>query len=355
MEIFSKRFTSMSGLPSVDVCVLVKNEAESIGKCLDSLLANDYPSFRILICDGGSTDGTLKIIQEYAKKHDNIIVHVQRSRGCGAARQELMELVKADYVAWTDGGSILDKNWLRELVTPLLNSDEKVAGSGGYNYIISNNSVLAQCIGLSPLGVHPTEIAPGIAESLSGNNVCFKTKVLRQNPGATFLLYGDDYEMCLRLRQKGYKLIVAPEARAYVRTQEKFRNFHNWIKRRVEGEVTLCANLSYAPIKLEEFVSITRKTLLKRVAALGLLITLLVLLVLTPYKIPLAIMLVLSAMLYLTYLFKRRFKRHQLGEKVFKRTYLLFPLIDFLYIFLYSFYVWRYSKSFTVKSGESDF
>ncbi|MGQ9641963.1 MAG: glycosyltransferase [Candidatus Bathycorpusculaceae bacterium] len=291
------------GLPPVYVCVLVKNEANSIGKCLDSLLNNDYPSFRILICDGGSTDGTLEIVQNYVKEHDNIILHIQKSKGCGAARQELMGLVKADYVAWTDGGSMLDKNWLKELVTPLLNSDEKVAASGGYNYVISNNSVLAQCLGLSPLGVHPKEVAPGIAESLSGNNVCFKTAVLRQNPWATSILYADDYDMCVRLRQKGYKLIINPKARAYVRTQETFRSFHDWIKRKTRGEVAVYANVH----DLKELVNETRLTLIKRLIALSLAIVLLTLLVLTSYTLPLLVPFIIFAILYLTYLFKRRF------------------------------------------------
>lgn len=138
-----KEVLEVSNLPPVDVCVLVKNEFESIGKCLDNLLANNYPNFRILICDGRSTDGTLEVIQEYAKKHANIVLHIQKSSGCGAARQELMQLVEANYNAWTDGGSIVDKNWLRELIVPLLNSDEKVAGSGGFNYVVSNGSALA--------------------------------------------------------------------------------------------------------------------------------------------------------------------------------------------------------------------
>ncbi|MEM3551164.1 MAG: glycosyltransferase [Candidatus Bathyarchaeia archaeon] len=339
----------MCALPLVDICVLVKNEAKSIGKCLDSLLANDYPNFRIIVCDGRSTDGTLEILQEYAKKHHNIVVCVQKSTGCGAARQELMEFVEADYVAWTDGGSIVDKNWLRELVVSLVNSDEKVAATGGLNYVISNGSSLAQCLGLLPVGIQPEEDATG-AISLSGNNVCFKTKVLRENPWATFLNYGDDYEMALRLRQKGYKFIVVPNAKAYVRTQENFKDAKNWVKRKARGEVFIYAKSENASMSLKEFLHQAKMALIKRLTALTLLLLLLIMIAITPYKIPLTLVLVLFVALYLTYLFRRRLRRRQLGERIFWRTYLLLPLFEFILIMLYAFYLLKYSKSLALES-----
>lgn len=335
----------MGNLPSVDVCVLVKNEVESIGKCIDSLLANGYPNFRILICDGRSTDGTLEVIQGYARKHTNVVLHIQKSSGCGAARQELMQFVEADYTAWTDGGSVVDKNWLRELIVPLLNSDEKVAGSGGFNYVVSNGSVLGQFLGLSSVGVRFKDIAPGFASSLVGNNVCYKTEILRKNPWATFLPYGDDFEMALRLGRKGYKFIAAPNAKAYIRTQEKFKGFLHWMKRKVKGEIILYARCEDTMIDLKTFTNKLKMALLKRLMALTLSILLLMLIILTPYKIPLTITLSGLTVSYMIYLFKRRFHKEQLGEKIFKRTYLLFPLIDFLFVSSYAFYAWRYSKS----------
>jgi cellulose synthase/poly-beta-1,6-N-acetylglucosamine synthase-like glycosyltransferase len=326
--------------------VLVKNEAESIGKCLESLLANDYPSFRILICDGRSTDRTIEVIQGYAKKYSEILLHTQETSGCGAARQELMQFVTADYVAWTDGGSIVDRNWLRELIVPLLVPDEEVAASGGLNYIISNNSVLAQSLGAYPIGVHPLEATTGIALSLSGNNVCYKTEVLRENPWATSIAYGDDLEMALKLRQKGFKQVIASNAKAYMRTQENFKSLHNWIRRKARGEVTIYAQSEVSDIlNLKTFVYQIKMALMKRLTAVAISVLLLLLIILTPYRIPLTIALSSLAALYITYLFKRRFIKKQLGEKIFKRTYLFFPLMDFLFISLYTFYIVKYSKS----------
>ena len=53
------------------------NESLYISKCLDSLLDNDFSDeYEILIIDGGSTDGTLSIIDNYTFKYNFIkIVH----------------------------------------------------------------------------------------------------------------------------------------------------------------------------------------------------------------------------------------------------------------------------------------
>ncbi len=61
----------MGSLPFVSVIVPCYREKEFIGKCLDSLLENDYPAENpeLLVYDGGSTDGTRDIAEEYARKH----------------------------------------------------------------------------------------------------------------------------------------------------------------------------------------------------------------------------------------------------------------------------------------------
>ncbi|MBZ5644092.1 MAG: glycosyltransferase, partial [Acidobacteriia bacterium] len=50
----------MDNLPLVSIVVLCRNEEEFIGRCLDSLLANDYPKDRleVFVADGMSQDGT---------------------------------------------------------------------------------------------------------------------------------------------------------------------------------------------------------------------------------------------------------------------------------------------------------
>ena len=57
-----------SSTPPVTVCVPVRNGSKTIRCTLDSILAQDYPNFEVIVSDNCSTDDTASIIQEYADR-----------------------------------------------------------------------------------------------------------------------------------------------------------------------------------------------------------------------------------------------------------------------------------------------
>ncbi|HEY5735304.1 MAG TPA: glycosyltransferase [Nitrosopumilus sp.] len=59
--------------PKVSIILPARNEEEFIGKCLDSLIKQDYENYEIIVIDDSSEDSTGKIISEYAKKNPKII------------------------------------------------------------------------------------------------------------------------------------------------------------------------------------------------------------------------------------------------------------------------------------------
>ncbi len=59
--------------PKVSIILPARNEEEFIGKCLDSLIKQDYENYEIVVIDDSSDDTTGKIISEYAKKDSKIV------------------------------------------------------------------------------------------------------------------------------------------------------------------------------------------------------------------------------------------------------------------------------------------
>ncbi len=59
--------------PKVSIILPARNEEEFIGKCLDSLIKQDYKNYEIIVIDDSSEDATGKIISEYAKKDSKIV------------------------------------------------------------------------------------------------------------------------------------------------------------------------------------------------------------------------------------------------------------------------------------------
>ena len=100
----------------VSVVVPVRDEEDSIRELLDSLLTQTRPPEEIVITDGGSTDATPQIIEEYISKGAPVrLIRAGaalpgRGRNLGAAQ------ASHEWLGFTDGGIRLENNWLEALV-----------------------------------------------------------------------------------------------------------------------------------------------------------------------------------------------------------------------------------------------
>jgi chlorobactene glucosyltransferase len=70
LETFDRTDTSV---PRVSVILPARNEERYIGRCLDTLLAQDYANFQIIAINDSSTDGTGKIMEEYSRRDSRVV------------------------------------------------------------------------------------------------------------------------------------------------------------------------------------------------------------------------------------------------------------------------------------------
>ncbi len=97
----------------ISVVVTVRNEAKRIGNLLDSLVVQEEP-FEVVIVDAYSDDETCDIVKGYAKRYDNIFLHMKGgTRGVG--RNYGVKKAKGEVVAFVDGDCIANPFWLKEL------------------------------------------------------------------------------------------------------------------------------------------------------------------------------------------------------------------------------------------------
>jgi len=66
-------------LPHVTVCVPAFNAERTLRRTLDSIVAQDYPDFDVLVCDNASTDNTTQIAKEYAERNVRYVLNTVRS------------------------------------------------------------------------------------------------------------------------------------------------------------------------------------------------------------------------------------------------------------------------------------
>jgi glycosyltransferase involved in cell wall biosynthesis len=102
-------------LPFVSVVVPVRNGEGSIGDCLCSLLAGDYPEDRreILVIDNGSSDRTAEVVRAHP-----VTYVFEPERGVSRARNRGIEESSGEIVALLDGDCVAVPAWLREIVAP---------------------------------------------------------------------------------------------------------------------------------------------------------------------------------------------------------------------------------------------
>lgn len=111
---------SSTGIPTVTFGVPVYNGAKHIRSALDSLLAQTYSDFEIVISDNASTDDTPKICLEYTER-DKRVSFQRNSRNLGMIRnfRQVFELASGKYFAWASDHDLWHPGWLETMAKVL--------------------------------------------------------------------------------------------------------------------------------------------------------------------------------------------------------------------------------------------
>lgn len=84
-------------------------------QCLDSILAQTYPHWELILVDDGSKDRSGEICDEYAKKDGRIRVIHTENRGAGAARNTGFAHATGEYVVFVDSDDYISENMIERL------------------------------------------------------------------------------------------------------------------------------------------------------------------------------------------------------------------------------------------------
>jgi glycosyltransferase involved in cell wall biosynthesis len=238
-------------MANISVIVVCLNEEFYIGKCIDSLLAQDYRKnfLEIIIVDGNSSDRTLEIARSYIHSKPRVSVVVEHKLGTAAARNRGIREAHSELVAFIDGDCIAPSDWLSTLVNAYQEEKQSmsnVAGVGGRNVPPSgaDNFLLGVEISLNTyIGSFSSSQGRQFqmrrrVESIATLNALYDKSTLEtiglfdESLGSE----GEDAELNFRLRKKGYELVFIPEAIVYhfLRSSPKlwFQNMFRYGKAR---------------------------------------------------------------------------------------------------------------------------
>lgn len=116
--------------PKISVIIPVYNREKYIGKCIESVLRQDYGNIEIIIIDDGSTDNTKEKIYTYISKNNNIRYYYQENSGVSNARNKGVSYSSGEYVIFLDSDDCWNTSLLRKEIEEILKKQINVCYCG---------------------------------------------------------------------------------------------------------------------------------------------------------------------------------------------------------------------------------
>jgi GT2 family glycosyltransferase len=220
-----------SGAVRIVVVMLTLDQREMTLACLERLLASPQPSFRVLLWDNGSVDGTAAAVRE---RHPEVLVHRHPANlGVAPGRNAAAELARAEldptHLLFLDNDMEVDPAFVAELYAPFTDDEavgqtqaklrfmkdrERLNDGGGCRIRYWLGETLPVGFGEIDRGQYDT-LRPCVA----GGGAMMVRADLFFRLGGFDTVYGylgpEDIDFSLRLAHAGYRVLFAPRALAY--------------------------------------------------------------------------------------------------------------------------------------------
>lgn len=203
------------------------NGKETIQDCLDSIFAQTYRIFEIILVDNHSTDGSL----EWVKKNTPIqkIIALDKNYGYAEANNRGLKHAEGEYIALVNNDAVLEKHWLEKAVEAIQSPNPSNIGSVATKNIFYHQRDTTDTAGVEFLGLGAGWDYKGLPENSPEVNTrkevfgacataaLYKRELIEEvglfDP--LYFIYFEDTELAFKLRLFGYTCLYEPEAVCY--------------------------------------------------------------------------------------------------------------------------------------------
>lgn len=210
----------IQSMPFVSILVPVHNEEAYIRRCLEAVLAQDYPAHlvEVWISDGMSTDGTREIIADYIRQHPDIYLVDNPGRIVPTGLNLLIPEAKGEIIIRVDGHCVIAPDYVTNCVRHLQEKD--IDGVGGPMHTVGEDFV-SETIALtmsSRFGVGNSSFRTETGQTKLTDTVPFPayTREIIRRVGLydEELVRNQDDEYNYRIREAGGKILLAEDVRS---------------------------------------------------------------------------------------------------------------------------------------------
>lgn len=209
-------------MSKVSVISTFRNEVTTIAQFIEGLLSQSRIPDEIVLCDGGSTDGTIEIIQKFVNDGAPIKLIIKPgNRSVG--RNEAIKQANNDYIAVTDVGTVADKDWLLHLIEPFEKDSNVKAVSGFFKTRPETffEEASSQLMLTDHDHIDPSTWLP------SSRSVAFTKQVWSDAGGyPEYTSYNEDTPFDLSIKKAGYTFTFAQNAVVYWQPRSTYKDFY---------------------------------------------------------------------------------------------------------------------------------
>lgn len=130
-------------MSKISIIVPVYNVEKYLSRCVDSILAQSFTDFELILVDDGSPDNCPQICDEYAVKDSRIRVIHKKNGGVSAARNSGLEIVQGEYVTFCDSDDYVTEDWLQKMYETIIKTDADCVGIQ-YTKVNDNGELLSK-------------------------------------------------------------------------------------------------------------------------------------------------------------------------------------------------------------------
>ena len=182
--------------PKVSIITVVFNNVDTIGACIESVLAQDYDNIEYIVVDGASTDGTIDVIERY-KGHISIYVS-EEDNGIYDAMNKGLALARGDVIAFLNADDRYFPDAVSSSVRNLVENDCDLSYAGFYYADDAGYAIVAD----GPRPWDETMLVQGIP---GGHETIFARRIVYDRVGPYDLSYrlAADYHWVIRAFKAG--------------------------------------------------------------------------------------------------------------------------------------------------------
>ena len=196
----------------VSVLMPAFNASPYLREAIDSILAQTYAHFELIICNDGSTDETAAIAQSFGDSRI-VVLHNQNNEGLVFTRNRLVLAAAGTYIAWMDADDIAKPQRLELQVGFLEHQAVDLCGTDHISFGVSRKTKRSR----GPYHDADIKALLAIYCPLCNPSVMGKAEVFKQNPYSAEYPVAEDYALWQRLAAQGYRFMNLPHALLHYR------------------------------------------------------------------------------------------------------------------------------------------